>query len=373
MGVMLHHFGVKPGGWWDWGPIAPTIFFMLSGFLITGTLERVRARGGADAGWFWGFHLRRLARLVPALYLLLAMGWLAGLPEYRQGIVWHALFLSNIKMAWTGEWAASLSHLWSLAMQEQFYLVWPLLLLVPRAWLVPVLLGICGLALAFRAVCIAWDIPEMARWLLLPGSLDAFAMGGLMALAARRVWVPKGWVLAVGSLAAGACYFISKALRHLHGTGNPAMALVETFEVLAFGWMILVLVCRPQGLLARGLSSKPLAFLGTISYGLFIWHMLVVCALGPWLDAAGLTKQDALAARTLLLVAASIVMAWLSWIAIEQPSIGWGRRAADSLAQRLAAAWEALARQVPSALAAARRVLARRSESWAGSANNERA
>lgn len=320
-------------------------FFILSGFLITRTLEKVREAGGADAGWFFGFHLRRFARLVPALYLLLAMGWLAGLPEYRQGWLWHALFLSNMKMAVTGEWAASLSHLWSLAMQEQFYLVWPLLLLLPGRGLATVLLGICAFALGFRAACLALDVPTMIRWLTLPGSLDAFAMGGLLALNSRKVNLRGMWVWA-GSLLALACYLVSKSLRHLDGTGNPWMAFVETFEVLAFGWIILVLVRRPQGLLARALSSRPLAFLGTLSYGLFIWHMLVASALGPWLDVWGLTVQAALPARTLILLTASFFLAWLSWVAIEKPSIGWARRTADWLAESLAAAWKALAQRL---------------------------
>lgn len=240
-------------------------------------------------------------------------------------------------------------------MQEQFYLLWPHLLLVPGRWLAPVLLGICAFAPGFRAACLALDVPMMIRWLALPGSLDAFAMGGLLALNSRKVNLRGMWVWA-GSLLALACYLVSKSLRHLDGTGNPWMAFVETFEVLAFGWIVLVLVRRPQvvlvlvrrpqGLLARALSSRPLAFLGTLSYGLFVWHMLVASALGPWLDVWGLTVKAALPARTLVLLTASFFLAWLSWVAIEKPSIGWARRTADWLAESLAAAWKALAQRL---------------------------
>ncbi|MCX7869518.1 MAG: acyltransferase, partial [Terrimicrobiaceae bacterium] len=349
LGVMLHHFGVKPCGWWDWGPVAPTMFFLLSGFLITGTLEKVRAGGGADAGWLIGFHLRWFARLAPALYLLLAMGWLAGLREYREGWLWHGLFLSNVKMAAAGEWAASLSHLWSLAMQEQFYLMWPLILLVPRAWLAATLIGLCAAAAGFRATCLAFGAPEMFRWLMLPGSLDAFAMGGLLAIACRKVEM-RGAVLWGGGLLAAGCYVASRILRHLDGTGSPWMALVETFEVLAFGWLILMLVRRPESILARLLASRPLAFLGTLSYGLFIWHMLVASALAPWLDAWGLSIQAALLPRTLILLSASLLFAWLSWAAIERPSIGWAREAADRLAASLGQAWRTASQRLAMSL-----------------------
>jgi peptidoglycan/LPS O-acetylase OafA/YrhL len=331
IGVMLHHFGVHPGGWLDWGPVAPSVFFMLSGFLITGSLRRMMEREGVDAWDLVGFHLRRLARLLPALYILLLVGWLAGLEEYREGLVPHAFFASNIHMALAGEWAGSLSHLWSLSMQEQFYLLWPLLLLLPRRFLPAAIACVALLGIVFRASCLHLEAPEMFRWLMLPGSLDAFAAGGLLALAirAKKSLLPAGWAVPTGLLAAG-CWVVARGLRHLDGTGNLLVAFVDTFEVLAIGWLIVVLIQYPGNPLARVLASRPLAAVGRISYGLFIWHMLVASALAPHLDAIGLSANEALALRVVVFLAASFLIAALSWIAIEKPSNAWAARFAAS-------------------------------------------
>jgi peptidoglycan/LPS O-acetylase OafA/YrhL len=91
---------------------------VLSGYLITRSLEKMR--GQVTGAGLLSFHTKRLTRLVPALYIMLALGWLAGLEEFRDNILWHAGFLTNVHMALTGEWVGFLSHLWSLATQEQF-------------------------------------------------------------------------------------------------------------------------------------------------------------------------------------------------------------------------------------------------------------
>jgi len=83
-----------------------------------------------------------LARLLPALYLMLLVGWFSRLPEFREGLFWHLAFLSNIYMAFTGEWAGHLSQMWSLSMQEQFYLLWPLIFFLPARWLGYAMAGI---------------------------------------------------------------------------------------------------------------------------------------------------------------------------------------------------------------------------------------
>jgi peptidoglycan/LPS O-acetylase OafA/YrhL len=151
--------------------------------------------------------LKRIARLAPAMYLMLGAGLVLGLAEYREGFWWHALFLSNIQMGLSGEWAGSISHLWSLAKQEQFYLLWPLLLLVPARRLGMTILLVALCAVLFRVVCIQAGAPEMFRWMLLPGSLDAFAVGGLIALSMRARGgrlIPEGRALPACAVALAA-------------------------------------------------------------------------------------------------------------------------------------------------------------------------
>jgi len=322
LGVMLHHFGIHPSGWYDWGPIAPSIFFALSGFLIMGSLERMRDQGVGGAKGLLGFHLKRFARLVPALYLMLAVGLLLGQPYFAETWLWHATFLSNIKMVLANEWPGTLSQLWSLAIQEQFYVICPLVLFLPRRWIVPALFAVCAGALAFRLVALFCGWPEMTRWLLLPASLDTFAGGMLIAIWHKRkpliAWLGswQGFALAF------VCIAISRVLRHGENTDWMwIIAFVEVFETVAICWMVLFFVQFPANLVTRFFAWFPLAGIGRISYGVFVWHMLVGVYISMALDIIGITALSAPLLFYSLMVAATLIVADLSWNFFERPTI----------------------------------------------------
>ena len=131
---------------------------------------------------------------------MIAVGWLAGLEEFRDNIAWHAGFLPNVHMAITGEWAGFLSHLWSLAMQEQFYMARPLIVLLPARCLLPTLLLAYAGTGVFRAWCLHTSASDLFRWFMLPGSLDAFAAGGLVARKGVEI-IPRKLRLPVAALA----------------------------------------------------------------------------------------------------------------------------------------------------------------------------
>ena len=111
------------------------LFFVLSGFLITRILLALRQapdRGAAIAR----FYARRALRLFPAFYLVLGLAWIADVPLVRDTWAWHAAYLSNVRIASEAQWLGHVSHFWSLAVEEQFYLLWPwLLLATPARWL----------------------------------------------------------------------------------------------------------------------------------------------------------------------------------------------------------------------------------------------
>lgn len=322
--VVWHHFGLPIPKWVDWGPIAPSIFMVLSGYLITRSL--LKMRGNVTCSGLLSFHGRRITRLLPALYTMLALGWLTGLEEFRDNIFWHAGFLTNVHMAVTGEWAGFLSHLWSLALQEQFYLVWPLILLLPARYLLPTLLVAYAGAAVFRAWCLDVGASDLLRWFMLPGSLDAFAAGGLVAWAQTARGgaeiIPRNLRFPVAAISI-ACWVVSRHLRHLEGTGNPALALVETFETVLFGWVLIELLQHRKGIVSKAFSLAPLVAIGRISYGVYIWHMMVLHALRPYLAAAGLDQNVFL--RCAILTVACVGVAALSWIALEKPFVAWGR------------------------------------------------
>ena len=332
LAVVFHHFGFHPPSWMDWGPVGPSIFFLLRGYLITLSLWKLQDK--SDGGLFTfsrvvaSFHVRRVCRLLPVIGVLLVIGWLCGIEEYRETWAWHVTFLTNFYLVAHNEWIGSLSHFWSLSLHEQFYLVWPLVLLVPRR-LFPyaMVLVIIGAA-AFRLECILTGASEFSRWFLLPGSLDAFATGGLAAWVLQKqrasAVTSKKWAgplicAAVASLA------FSRYLRFLPDT-NSGTAAVEFVECVFFGWLLVFLVAAPKSLAARALAFRPLIFVGKVSYGIFVFHTLIAVSVSPWLTAVGLNEASHSFFRAAILAAISIAVAAASWHLMEQPLNHWVRR-----------------------------------------------
>lgn len=345
--VMVHHFGVHLPSWIDWGPVAPNIFFLLSGYLIT--LSLMKMQNNPKAGQIFSFHIRRLVRLLPALYAMLAVGWLTGLSEFREGWTWHVTFLTNVQMTIQDDWSGLASHLWSLSIQEQFYLLWPLLLLLPVRWLLPTLLTALIVATAFRLSCLHVGTTEFFRWFLLPGSLDTFAAGGLVGWVARSrkdaQIIPPRWRWTFLVFLMGA-WGLARAMRMEYGSGRLNLAFIDTLETLVFSGLLIELLQYQGSLLSRAFSNRLLCFLGRISYGLYLWHMLVFFTVAPLLDTWGWEAQSHPYLRSGVLIGGSIFIAWISWIVLERPFIEMGRQLTATeggISQKLARMFKSIA------------------------------
>lgn len=137
MGVLCHHFGLHIPEFFEYGPISVRLFFALTGYFITLWLWQAQDGAHAAGRGVWRalpvFHARRLLRILPPLYLSLLIAVLLGLGEVRASLGWHLAFLSNFHVVQAGYWPEVTAHLWSLSVQEQFYLLWPVvILLTPR-------------------------------------------------------------------------------------------------------------------------------------------------------------------------------------------------------------------------------------------------
>jgi peptidoglycan/LPS O-acetylase OafA/YrhL len=156
------------------GIFGVTLFFVLSGFLITSILLKIKTKleaGGSHGEAFKVFYVRRSLRIFPAYYLLLFILVVLNLASVRDSFWWHFFYVSNFYFWIKGAFAGSLSHLWSLAVEEQFYFVWPaIILLVPWRFLTSVLLAGVLTGFLFRWVMVT-DLSDMGR-LLKPGSHD---------------------------------------------------------------------------------------------------------------------------------------------------------------------------------------------------------
>src|ERR1019366_1480642 len=139
---------------------------VLSGFLITGILlESRQGAPGSPDRWFGirQFYARRVLRIFPLFYMTLALMALVGVRPIRQTLLWHLTYLSNVYFFRQGGWqlaTSNISHFWSLAVEEQFYLVWPyLMIFLPVRRLRPVVLSLIVLAPVFR-VTMGLAVPE---------------------------------------------------------------------------------------------------------------------------------------------------------------------------------------------------------------------
>ncbi len=317
-GVVVFHYGLGPI---DGGFTGVDIFFVLSGFLIAGILK-----ADADKGLFRPatFYERRVRRIVPALLIVLAVSALAStrlLPNDLKIIglsfMSAATFTSNFYFSsLANDYFASGAlgtqptlHTWSLAIEAQFYLVFPWLW-----WLASrsprrrnALLGAVALASFAISVWSVYRWPQSAFYML-PGRFWEFMTGGLLALVE---WPAFGRRTA--SLIAAL------------GLGLIAIGYGALSEAVPFPGFAALLPCLGTGLvLAAGrtanpvsglLGLKPLRGLGRISYGLYLWHwpLLIIASYGR---AATVPLSDRLLALFL-----AIVLATLSWLLIERPII----------------------------------------------------
>src|SRR5512137_2654482 len=317
------------------------LFFVLSGFLITGIL--LDARGAP--GYFRAFYARRVLRIFPLYYAYLAVLFLAvplllpSLDVKRETQGWLWTYLGNVLFAREGGFQASpyTAHFWSLAVEEQFYLAWPVLVWVlPRRRLALVCLGLVAGAFALRLGIHRTTFNATAAYVLTPARMDALALGALVAIAAREpAWWPRvrrgaPWVLGVSAAAVAAVWVHQGGL-----FGGDPVVQVWAFGPLAVGFAALLVLAidpSPSSRLSRALRNRTLRGAGKYCYGLYVLHYPIFLAL----EAAGFTSlalAGATGSRLLGVLAfagvagaATLAAALLSWNLLEKPFLRWKDR-----------------------------------------------
>lgn len=295
------------------------LFYVLSGFLITGILLRLRAAPSRRLA-LRAFYVRRALRILPAFYLTVAAAAIAAVPLVRESWGWHAAHLSNVWIYARGEWPEAISHFWSLAVEEQFYLVWPaLIVFAPARWLAPIVAIAIASAPLFRGSLAGLGARESFLALLTPGCMDSLGVGAMLALVGERALEARHRLLVVGLatwLPLVACDIAGMPL------AVGLLAVKQTCQALVFGALVLYGVRGFGGPLGRVLASAPVLYVGRISYGIYLVHGFAgELALGL-LRRAGLSAPPPEPWRLLLLAGVTLAVASLSWALIESPLNG---------------------------------------------------
>jgi peptidoglycan/LPS O-acetylase OafA/YrhL len=316
--VILYHagLGLVPGGF-----VGVDVFFVISGYLISSILlDEIHE----DRFSVLRFYERRARRLVPALAVVTiaaaALGWMWLLPEelatFGESLVAVNLFVSNILFWARLDYFAAdadlqpMLHTWSLAVEEQFYLIFPLLLLALRR------LSMARLGALTAAWCLAsfalaeWGSharPGMA-FFLLPFRAWELGVGALLAIFAPQIARiaprPGAAIAAMGLLA------VLGAICLIDGQ-DPFPGVYALPPVL--GTAAIIACAGPGNLVGRLLSLRPMVGIGLISYSAYLWHQPLF-ALGRirWMDAPPAWLLPALGAL-------SLVLAWATWRYVERP------------------------------------------------------
>jgi peptidoglycan/LPS O-acetylase OafA/YrhL len=269
--IAVHYFGYPSGGYFSM-----EMFFALSGFLITTLLLEERDR--RDRIGLTGFYRRRAYRLLPGLFTVFAVYAIAtsASPLALKQIAAAGFYSANILGA-SGSWLLANSPFgpyWSLAQEEQFYLLWPLLLVFllrrnVRESRIALALGCVFVALAVYRMGLGLSGASWYRIYLGPDThSDGLVLGCLLALLRRRgLRVPQfaGWLSFVAFVAV---FVFAPALPSL---GAVAYGLAP----MSVAGVLLVGAAVEPGLLASCFSLRPIVWLGTISYSLYLWHILI--------------------------------------------------------------------------------------------------
>lgn len=325
--VMVEHFGGAtlndrfPIGA---GAMGVGLFFTLSGFLITGILLQSFDGAESKAQAWRDFYARRLLRLVPPYYAVIAALLLLGIAPALQSWPWDLAYLTNVHIARGGPETV----FWSLAVEEQFYLFWPFVIaFVPRRFLVATILGLAAVTLLFRLGIWLGGYNTRTMGRLLPGNMILLGAGCLVAVVSYRGgrancfdwYTPKlHRQFSVLALSALGLAVLSWSLFPKNG----GLVRYFTNDLLCgtfYAWLVLEGAIGVRGRLAPILDNSVLQYIGRISYGLYLVHNwmpdIVTKLFGP------LPKYQAAP----LVLAGTFGICALSWQFFEKPVMGFKR------------------------------------------------
>jgi peptidoglycan/LPS O-acetylase OafA/YrhL len=318
MVLLLHHTYLNMG----W--MGVDIFFALSGFLITSILRRTRN----DERYWAEFWTKRVTRILPPLLLTIAVVPIFGLHSNVAQLAAYVFSLGDY-LAYVRPKYETLRSLWSLAVEEHFYIVWPFAVRFMRKRSLCYL--IASLLLLESALRAAVSIHRQAFSLVYyttPFRLDGLLIGALLAILfespGKRAVIGRSSALAaIGFAAVYIGMRMGFGLRFTKDAHSSMLYNVGVYPLVALGTASLVgyVLTHDDSFLARLLSSRPLVFMGSISYGIYLYQVPIRDIITR---ATGLTNRQAFFIDLPL----TVFLSWLSFKFYEKPILTWGKRQA---------------------------------------------
>jgi len=268
--VVYYHWTPEQyhGGLPLWGGVP--LFFVLSGFLISSILLECRAFGRP---WYSlrSFYMRRILRIIPLVYLVLFCGYFLRVNGMQDTFVWNITFLTNVYVFLQQRWIGCTGHLWSLAVEEQFYLIWPAIVL----WVRPnrLLHSFCGLCfVGFVSLFVSTLVFSNYKMVgvLLPGNLLPLGLGSLLAL--RRLHPRLIAILTQVSIGALPAFALTTAIISCKFQLPCIFEVSYCCMVVSFFWLVSRASYGFKGVVGYILTLRCLTYLGRISYGIYVLH-----------------------------------------------------------------------------------------------------
>ena len=306
------HFGLPLGS----GGVQ--LFFVLSGFLISTIL--IQCRQYSDI-WFAlrAFYARRFLRIFPLFYSLIFIAYALDIPPMRETVLWHLSYLSNFYFFFNQSWNGSISHFWSLAVEEQFYLFWPaIVLFAPTHRLLYWFLSLCVLGI-LSIFCIPLLFPNAKLLGVLP-NYNFFALGLGSLLALRNAYPNLLRTIIACSIYSLPLYALLTITSEfdIHFTGIDQLRYLSM--VVCFFWLINRASQGFTGWLGMLLEQPILMYLGRISYGIYVLHNFSDVPVS-WFcrNVVGVSDLKFGVIGLALKCIATILGATISWYILEKP------------------------------------------------------
>ena len=320
--VILFHAHVPA---FSGGYLGVDVFFVISGFLITGLIAPEIGQGRFSYLSFWE---RRARRLLPAMFLVIAATVLIAywmlmpqeLDEFGRSVVSIVLFSSNFyfweQTGYFDTWAQTtpLLHTWSLAVEEQFYLLFPAVLIAASRFkrlhpvAIVVLIGVVSFSIS------AWWVHAYpsAAYYLLPSRAWELMLGAALALLRHSRGVSRSPLVTDVLLSIGLCLIVIPVFLYDAFTPFPGFAAL----IPCIGTALVIWFGDQRSRVGMLLTNRPAVFIGELSYSLYLWHW-------PLIVFASMLRRQAVTpltgTQTLVVLAATFMCAWLSFVLLENP------------------------------------------------------